>query len=146
MSVHKRKRQDRDVQEHDCDSNDEADEDNISHYRSVKHVTDAAVREGKRSKRCQVACRVEEYLKEFPTEHSGLDSQTQFSNIPYESWNDNSDNGLVGKFLHWLAEHATHIYNPKKKLKLTLAFSLHPHLKNKYVAYTRPGKYIHTFL
>ena len=56
MSVHKRKRQNCDVHEHDYNSNDEVDEENISQCRSVKHVTDAAVREGKRSKRCQVVC------------------------------------------------------------------------------------------
>ena len=102
--------------------------------------------EGKRSKRCQVSCCVETYLKEYPTEHSGLDSQTKFSNIPYEAWNDNSDNCLVGKFLHWLAEHATYISKPEKKLAINICVQLaSTHLKNTYVAYTRPGKYIHNF-
>ena len=88
----------------DLSNSSDLDGNDVKHGEQLTHVTEACVREDKRTKRCQSVFRLQEYLKNYPTEHTGLNARTGFFDIQYAVWDDNSDSGLIGKFMYWLAK------------------------------------------
>ena len=88
----------------DLSNSSDLDGNDVKHGERLTHITEACVREAKRTKRCQSMFRLQEYLKNYPTEHTGLNAGTSFFDIQYTVWDDNSDSGLIGKFMYWLAK------------------------------------------
>ena len=107
----------------------------------LKHVTEAHVRVSKKTKRCQAESRLCEYISKFHHLHDGIDASSELLNIPYDIWNDNSSNSLIGKFSHWLTEHARQKKNPNIPLSYRFSVQLASTLKE-YICDLHKNKYV----